>query len=209
MDVNIINNYLKELNKVKVNLSRRIDIKSNIKEFVEALKSSNIVVTLILYECELDDKDIGIITQGLKINQTIREIFLSYNKISDYGSKLISEAIMVKRNKITIVCLSNNNISDIGAKYISEAIKFNKQFTYFDLSNNAINNNAAKYLSKLIKTNEKISFINLSKNSIDCIGGKLIVKSLREKKSKVNLYLKWNKLNLTIDAIIKSQLAVN
>ena len=64
------------------------------------------------------------IAEALKVNTSLKEVWLSLNNIGDEGAKAIAEALKVNTS-LKVVSLPNNKIGDEGAKAIAEARKEN------------------------------------------------------------------------------------
>ena len=116
-------------------------------EDIEIIKNpsfQNIIISSISYEDflqKMDDNNLlsssndleelielwGIqrFSNALKVNNTVKELYLSHDNFGDEEIKYLSEALKVN-NSLTKLNLSYNNIGDEGIKYLSEALKFNK-----------------------------------------------------------------------------------
>jgi Ran GTPase-activating protein (RanGAP) involved in mRNA processing and transport len=110
----------------------------------------------------LRDNNIGkegakYITDVLKENKTLTDLYLWNNNIGEEGAKYIFEAL--KENKtLTLLHLGCNSIGEEGAKYITESLKINTTLTNLDLGLNGIGKERDE-INKLIYMNNKYKYM--------------------------------------------------
>ncbi|CAF4556252.1 unnamed protein product, partial [Didymodactylos carnosus] len=78
-----------------------------------------------------------ILANDLKVNNTLIQLHLGGNEISERGGKALAEALKVN-NTLTKLGLQGNQISDRGLDALSEALKVNNTLTQLDLGGNQI-----------------------------------------------------------------------
>ena len=138
----------------------------NISKYLQSKECS--LSTLILNECLIDDETIHILMGGLQQNNTITNLDLSKNNISDVGIRRLSSYLSKKDgNVLMILKLNNNKINNEGIKYISSSLNVS-HLTELDLSLNNISDQGAVNLFEAVATStcESLININLSCNHI-------------------------------------------
>ena len=81
-----------------------------------------------LYLCKTDISNVGVqyLSEMLKTNETLRELWLSYNEISDDGFKQLAYVLAHYNKTLKSLSLSmNKGITDISINYLIEIFKFN------------------------------------------------------------------------------------
>ena len=157
------------------------------KKFNEELKyflkreTKNRVLNLINI-----NEGVGLIKYLLKIKlDNIEELYLSNNKIGEYGLKIFSK---IKFDNLRKLNLENNNIGNEGLRYFS---KINlKNLKHLNLRKNNIGNEGIKLLSKI--KFENLTKLNLEDNNIRNKGIKYLIKMNLEILK--HLYLNNNKI---------------
>jgi len=104
------------------------------------------------------DTEALVIGSLLKMNSTIKELYLSGNKIGDLGASSIGDALKIN-TVLQILRLSQNNIGDSGATSIENALHINKHLKYVYLAKNNISSNKKKKLAKVMKKYYTIRFV--------------------------------------------------
>ena len=121
-----------------------------------------------------DDTGIILILALLQNNHnTIQELHVANNNISDDGAIAISEYLKTN-NTLQSLNLAKNNITSVGAKRISEVIKSSMILQTLDISHNKISDDGATVISEYLKTNNTLQSLNLAKNNITSVGAKRI-----------------------------------
>ena len=83
----------------------------------------------------IGDEDAKALTNALKVNSALSELYLSGNSIGDEGAKAFANAI--KDNKtLTYLHLGANKIGDEGAKAFANARRGRRTSTFLHLRNN-------------------------------------------------------------------------
>ena len=134
----------------------------------------------------------------LKEDNTLQELDLAWNNITNEGAKKIAKAIQVTKT-LRKLNLNDNQISDDGAAAISDSLKVNKSLQELKIQGRAsrcvvITNKGAKYVSEAIQVNTALQKLDLSFNKISDDGAAAISDSL-----KINVSLQ--ELNLAINDI--------
>merc|ERR1712072_392459 len=95
----------------------------------------------------LTDEDALAIGEGLKTNNTLKELYLENNNITDVQS--IGEGLKTN-NTLTCLSLSNNNITDdSGIQSIIDGSKTNNTLQYLSLENNQLSYNMKSQLQAI------------------------------------------------------------
>ena len=143
---------------------------------------------LNLSKCHLEDETSYILGECLSLNETIKKLVLSKNKISDTG---FSSFVQLLSNNSTLehIDLSCNFISEKTAiKFISNA-ENNMTLKYINFYDNHIRNDIGKHVLRILDTNKTLVKINLLFNRVQ-------LKTIEEinEKLKINSIKKRNKL---------------
>ncbi len=83
----ILIGFKNELKKQFVELSYRLDIKINIKEFTRALQEHNTIESIVIKHCQIDDETIIILCQAFKKNTNFINIQFPFKNIQHLGIK--------------------------------------------------------------------------------------------------------------------------
>ena len=139
-----------------------------------------------LQDIHLDNFKIEVLSEGLKLNNTVTELNLSksktqhmnninfLHKINDDDVYFISNSLKVN----TALCklnLSGNEITDSGIKTLAESLTDNVGLQVLDLSKNNISDEGAKRLGECIEKNVTLLELDISKNWISKEGVMRIV----------------------------------
>ena len=106
------------------------------------------------------------LSECLKEDDTLQELNMSYNKITNEGAKMIGEAIKVNKT-LQKLCINDNSISDDGAAAISDGLKYNNSLQELDISWNKITKEGIKLIAEAIKVNTTLHTLNLYQYSIN------------------------------------------
>ena len=119
----------------------------------------------------------------LKEDNTLQELNLAGNNITNEGAKKIAEAIQVTKT-LRKLNLNDNQISDDGAAAISDSLKVNKSLQELNIQGCGsryvvITNKGAKYVSEAIQVNTALQKLDLSCNKVSDDGAAAISDSLK------------------------------
>ena len=112
------------------------------------------------------DRLVMCLSECLKEDDTLQELNMSYNKITNEGAKMISEAIKVNKT-LQKLNISENSISDDGAAAISDGLKCNSSLQELNISWNKITKEGIKLIAEAIKVNTTLHTLNLYQYSIN------------------------------------------
>ena len=175
-------------------------IQSCIQEYLINQQSVN------LQDIHVVDFEIEVLSEGLKLNNTVTELNLSksellhmnsfyfLHKINDDNVCFISDCLKVN----TTLCklnLSGNEITDSGVKTLAEAITDNVGLQMIDLSRNNIADKGAKRLGECIKKNTTLVELNVSKNWISKEGVMRIAEACTKNRTLCKLTCTCNNLS--------------
>ena len=111
------------------------------------------------------------IIQGVMQVDTLQELNISDNRISDDGAITFSECLKTNTALIELN-MSETCITRKGASVIAEAIQLNTALQKLNISNNRISDDGAIAFSKCLKTNTILIELDISGNHITCKGSK-------------------------------------
>ena len=157
----------------------------------EVIKVNETVTCLNLPGNGICDAGATSIAEAIKVNKTLTDLNLCGNGISDAGVSSIAEAIKVNKT-LTDLNLSDNGVSDAGAASIAEAIKVNKTLTHLRLSDNGISDAGVTSIVEAIKVNKTLTSLDLSGNGISDAGATSIAEAIKVNKTLADLDLPEN-----------------
>ena len=157
----------------------------------EVIKVNETVTCLNLPGNGICDAGATSIAEAIKVNKTLTDLNLCGNGISDAGVSSIAEAIKVNKT-LTDLNLSDNGVSDAGAASIAEAIKVNKTLTHLRLSDNGISDAGVTSIVEAIKVNKTLTNLDLSGNGISDAGATSIAEAIKVNKTLTDLDLSEN-----------------
>ena len=157
----------------------------------EVIKVNETVTCLNLPGNGICDAGATSIAEAIKVNKTLTDLNLFGNGISDAGVSSIAEAIKVNKT-LTDLNLSDNGVSDAGATSIAEAIEVNKTLTHLRLSDNGISDAGVTSIVEAIKVNKTLTSLDLSGNGISDAGATSIAEAIKVNKSLTYLNLSEN-----------------
>ena len=157
----------------------------------EVIKVNETVTCLNLPGNGICDAGATSIAEAIKVNKTLTDLNLFGNGISDAGVSSIAEAIKVNKT-LTDLNLSDNGVSDAGATSIAEAIEVNKTLTHLRLSDNGISDAGVTSIVEAIKVNKTLTSLDLSGNGISDAGATSIAEVIKVNKTLTDLDLSEN-----------------
>ena len=138
--------------------------------------------------------EVVIISDCLKINNTLCELNLSSNRITVEGAKRFAEVIKVNTT-LERLNISHNAISDGGIIAISDCLKINSRLCELNLSSSCITVEGSKRLAEAIQINTTLQELNISKNYISKEGVMRIVEACTINKTLHKLVCTHNNLS--------------
>jgi Ran GTPase-activating protein (RanGAP) involved in mRNA processing and transport len=148
-------------------------------------------------------KSISILANVLNENQTLIELDLSYNRLSDTGVQIISKVLSLNRCLLKEIDLSSNGITDAGVKDIADMLRKNETLKRLLLNDNDITNDGLISLADALTYNTKLKQLKLELNPfITRTGVESILDSLKDNEILKEIYLK----RCTIREEIKTEL---
>ena len=140
------------------------------------LKLNKKITKINLCRCRVSNEGIKVLVQAVKVNTTLQNLDISYNAISDNGVLYISDFLKFNHT-LCKLSVSGNDIGDEGIMKFSDAICVNKTLKDLNMSRNRITNEGANELSKAVQVNKTLEELNISKNWISKEGVMRIVEA--------------------------------
>ena len=134
---------------------------------------------------------IGIISDGLKLNKNIVELNLCNCGVTNEVVKVLVQAVEV--STLQILDVSNNAISNDGVLSIGDFLKINSALTKLNLSGNEIRDEGTKELSEAIQVNTTLQDLNMSRNNITDEGANELSKAIQVNRTlrELNISKNW------------------
>jgi NLR family CARD domain-containing protein 3 len=158
------------------------DLIGNIDAFVDALKNSSTLKSLICYS-DTYDKDFSkrtfspAIAAALKVNSSLTYLYLFDNSIQQDGGIAIADALKVN-SSLTSLKLAMNYFKQHGGIAIADALKVNSSLTSLHLDENSIELKGAIAIANALQMNTTLELLYFSEDSIDQEGAVSIAKAL-------------------------------
>merc|ERR1712167_287665 len=102
----------------------------------------------------------------LKTNETVQELYLDVNRVSDAGAICLADALK-HNNTLKQLFLNCNGISDAGAFALAEGLEHNSQLECLNLQRNEISAAGVKALTRVAsRPTSNLKTLYFSKNQI-------------------------------------------
>ena len=150
----------------------------------ECLKEDDTLQELYLGDKGITSEGAKLIAQAIKVNNTLKKLDINDNSISDDGAAAISDGLK-SNNSLQELDIGQNNITSEGAKKIAEAIKVNTTLKALKIYSNTISDDGVASISDSLKSNNSLRELNMGDNKITSEGAKKIAEAI-----KVNTTLK-------------------
>jgi Ran GTPase-activating protein (RanGAP) involved in mRNA processing and transport len=147
---------------------------------------------LNLWGNQFTSESLGILSTILNGNQTLKELDLSHNRLSDEGIQILSEVLSLNTCAIKELDLSSNGITDKGAEYLSNMLRKNRKLKSLILNKNDISNDGLIFLANaLIHDNQKLKQLKLESNPFITRTGVInVLNLLRNNPTLEDIYVK-------------------
>jgi len=187
------------LNLIKLDLSNvGISSINTMKKLCNIFKRYlNTLKILSLSHNGIDDKNAKILFSGLKNNNVLEILNLSYNEIGEEG---LESNFLSANTSLHTLSFQHNLLGPIGTKYLFDYLIDNKYMNIksLDIGYNGITKEGVEYISKYIKNNENLITFNIEGNYLCNEGIKIICESISQKKGKNYIsYLDFQNNNIT------------
>ncbi|XP_072130644.1 protein phosphatase 1 regulatory subunit 37 [Mobula birostris] len=132
-----------------------------------ALRISSSLVVLHLENASLSGRPLMLLATALKMNMTLRELFLADNKLNGLQDAAQLGNLLKFNCTIQLMDLRNNHILDSGLAYISDGLKEQRQgLVTLVLWNNQLTHNGMTYLAAALPYTLSLETLNLGHNAI-------------------------------------------
>ena len=144
----------------------------------DRLKKDDTLLELYLISKKITNKGAKEIGEAIQVNTTLQKLVISRNTISDDGAAAISDGLK-SNNSLQELNMWDNKITSEGAKKVGEAIQVNTTLLKLDISSNTISNDGAAAISDGLKSNNSLQELNISRNKITSEGAKRIAEAIK------------------------------
>ncbi|CAF1010132.1 unnamed protein product [Rotaria magnacalcarata] len=114
---------------------------------------------------QLNDQDIELVANELKLNRNWRTMDLASNGITDSSVNYLCEGLN-NNCKLSVLYVCNNRISDRGTKSIARTLQTQRTLQELSLTGNGITDRSCDTLADMLKVNEALERLLLSENEI-------------------------------------------
>ncbi|CAF0728003.1 unnamed protein product [Adineta steineri] len=166
-----------------------------IEKVLQKIQQYNDRSLMDLRRQELTDQDMKVVVQNVQINTQCERLWLDYNKITSIGLSILANGLN-NTNTLQQLSLSNNNISDDGIHPLVKSLAtHNHSLKELHLGHNKITDEGIKYLAEMLKTNQTLTHLYLQKNDITDNGIRILADVIEKYNSTIeSLSLYSNKL---------------
>ncbi|KAI9312315.1 hypothetical protein DFJ73DRAFT_885788 [Zopfochytrium polystomum] len=118
------------------------------------------------------------VSELLKSNGTLQSVDLEWNGIGDGGVKAIADALKVNSTLLSL-SLKTNYFGLEGAKAVADSLIYNSTLESIDLCNNYCRDEGTKVIADALKRNNTLQFIDLESNRIGYEGASAVADALK------------------------------
>ncbi|XP_072031024.1 uncharacterized protein [Amphiura filiformis] len=155
-----------------------------------ALRADMKLSVLHLEGCNLSGRPLFLLMVALKVNASIRDLFLAENRL--VPSDAIQIGAMLKHNRgLRLLDLRNNHLQDVGLSHLCEGLldQLEGQLLTLVLWNNQLTQNGMTHLAKTLPMVGGLETLNLGQNHLGNDGVHILKDGLMKNKSLLRLGL--------------------
>eukprot|EP00930_Biecheleria_cincta_P047034 TRINITY_DN32535_c0_g1_i1.p1 TRINITY_DN32535_c0_g1~~TRINITY_DN32535_c0_g1_i1.p1 ORF type:complete len:427 (+),score=89.06 TRINITY_DN32535_c0_g1_i1:110-1390(+) len=168
---------------------------NNIPALLNHLDSNRESPTLSLAYASISDEGVVEVSKFIRDNPFVKYLDLRGNNINAKGAMSISNGVKINRSLRSLNLKWNAIGRDpSGVKALCDVLKSNLTIAHVDLRNNRVNNVGAKYIGEMLTANTTISHLDLSWNDLGVDGGLAILEGLKHNNSLVDCQLSGSKV---------------
>ena len=146
-------------------------------------------LTLAFNNGGVSDTGAFFIAEGLKLNTSLRELWLSHCCISAEGAKFISGALEINTS-LKAISLGCNELGDTGVGYLADALKQNDSLKELYLEACGMTDRGLELLAVALTVNKSLQVLGLGANPGIRVGGlSVLTEYLKRNIGLVNLCL--------------------
>lgn len=148
---------------------------------------------LHLTKCKISDEGSAYISEAVRTNAGLENLFLTKNKIHNKGAIAFGEAL--KKNTM-LVCLNldSNSIGNAGARSIGISLQSNCTLKELSLNFNSLLYDGVQAIAESLKKNSTLQILSLTETGICCEGAKAFAEALKVNSCLQKLFLNHNRI---------------
>ncbi|KAL0239740.1 hypothetical protein GEMRC1_009848 [Eukaryota sp. GEM-RC1] len=177
---------------------------TTINVLCDLLNLNNSLTSVDFSHCDLSDQAFSQLISALKLNSSskLSRICMIRNSIGSGGAFALSE--LLKGNTvIKEIYIFGNTIDDDGVIALAEALSVNSTLTRIDLGDNHVGSAGAVALASALKRNISIEDVCLHANSIENEGAIALAETLLENSSVTNIDLGFNSIDTGTEQFVE------
>eukprot|EP00931_Biecheleriopsis_adriatica_P119757 TRINITY_DN94952_c0_g1_i1.p1 TRINITY_DN94952_c0_g1~~TRINITY_DN94952_c0_g1_i1.p1 ORF type:complete len:468 (+),score=130.28 TRINITY_DN94952_c0_g1_i1:79-1404(+) len=168
---------------------------NNIPALLNHLDSNRESPTLSLAYASISDEGIVEVSKFVRDNPFVKYLDLRGNNIQAKGAMALSNGIKINRSLRSLNLKWNAIGRDpSGISAICDVLKSNLTIGHVDMRNNRINNVGAKYIGEMLTANTTITHMDLSWNDLGVDGGLALLEGLKHNNTLVDCQLSGSKV---------------
>ena len=175
--INFLSNGLSKNKSLRILNLSKTDLRNSegAISLTESLKSNNVLEELYLNENSISSEGIERIATYILKKRSLVYLNLAHNKICHVGAQYLGDNL-TNALGIKKLILNSNKIADIGAKYLAKGVAENYTLDNLNLENNEIGDEGIISLTKAILARSNFSTLNVSCNNFTTEGANHLAK---------------------------------
>ncbi|CAE7514613.1 NLRC3 [Symbiodinium pilosum] len=134
---------------IEVDVSYQEVDDDGVAKLTQALKTNHTIVDIYLDDNKITDKGVQLFAELMEYSRTLRQISFYHNLVTDAGVKSLSKALVA--SSLNLLDLRENRVSDAGATALAEALEDGSQLRFLLLKDNEITDDGAQRLAAAVK----------------------------------------------------------
>ena len=171
-----------------------------IEMLCDCFKMNNTLVEINLSNNNITDKVIRKLAQVIKVNTTLQNLDISCNAIYDDGIMALSNSLKIN-NVLCKLNISKNNISDDGASHLAEAIQINTVLQELNVSKNLISREGVMLIVEACGKNRTLYKLVCTHNNLSKSGLRAISEHIRMENALQIFDASWNSISIKSDRL--------
>eukprot|EP00440_Ansanella_granifera_P002906 gb/GFBE01003173.1/.p1 GENE.gb/GFBE01003173.1/~~gb/GFBE01003173.1/.p1 ORF type:complete len:434 (+),score=139.52 gb/GFBE01003173.1/:1-1302(+) len=168
---------------------------NDIPALLNHLDSNRESATLSLAYASISDDGIVEVSKFIRDNPFVKYLDLRGNNIQAKGAMALSNGIKINRSLRSLNLKWNAIGRDpSGVSALCDVLKSNLTIGHVDMRNNRINNVGAKYIGEMLTANTTITHMDLSWNDLGVDGGVALLEGLKHNNTLVDCQLSGSKV---------------
>ena len=168
----------------------------NVTSQTQVIDNDETIEELDLSNTYIGEDGISQSSDALQSNTSIKNLNLSYNKLSDNALGILCHSL--SRHPIEVLNISGNAIGDAGSAFLEAFLLSNLTLEVLTLYNCNLNDQSVLPIANGLQQNNNLRSLDLRMNHITDIGGSFFLQCFSHNKALAELNLESNKVSDTV-----------